>query len=91
MTPSREGRDNRSRPKDLPSTSRSGSDRRSVTGSRGANLQELHELYEINSPTRSSRGSSKPSSRPTRKSGSGSSRLANFLMNSTSARTVRIQ
>jgi hypothetical protein len=81
MTPSREGRDNRNRPKDLPSTSRVGSDRRSVTGSsRGSknNLQELHELYEISSPTRSSRSSSKPSSRPTRKSGSGSSRLANF-------------
>ena len=74
MTPSREGRDNRNRPKDLPSTSRAGSDRRSVRGSKN-NLQELHELYEISSPSRSS---SKPSSRPTRKSGSGSSRLANF-------------
>ncbi|XP_032788806.1 uncharacterized protein LOC116926122 isoform X1 [Daphnia magna] len=69
MTPSRDGRERESRrvaatrPRDLG---------RPIPGSsRGSNLQELHELYEMGSPTRVSRSSTK-SNRPSRKSNSGS-------------------
>lgn len=78
MTPSRDGRERESRrvaatrPRDLG---------RPIPGSsRGSNLQELHELYEMGSPTRVSRSSTK-SNRPSRKSNSGSNSRSVSLEN----------